>query len=247
MADTTIVITGGSFAAAYCPASWQQLLNDIVARLSGYIPNGIKGVVISDTVPVAEDQDKLWIKTSGGAPIGWFIFYNGSWVRPHETPPSGQERRLWVGSTADLITYDGGAAGTVGAATGPMWEVDTDFAAKFLVGVGTLPNGTAVPVGGTGGDDEITLSAANIPEHRHFIGVEGSGIADPGPAETGYLRVGLNEEVSFITTGNPPQQSVGRTRLAGGSAAADVEAIETLPPYRGLYLIKRSARIYFLA
>ncbi len=236
MADTVIVITGGTLPGGYCPASYQALLNDFVARLSGYVPNGIKGTVISATPPVAEDQDKLWIKLSGTSPIGWFIYDNGSWVRPHEAPASGDERRLWVGSTVDLQTYDGGDTNAVGPTPGPFWEVDTDFAAKFPVAPGTFASGASVAVSGIGGQETVTLLNANLPEHRHAMGLEPSAATAPSDSQAGALHA----------PGGSPYfaeaeltSKVAYTRNTGESAPTP---LNMLPPYRGAYIIKRTAR-----
>ncbi len=77
----------------------------------------------------------LWLQTSQnttdginyGDPLRWFFWNGTAWVWPHQVPPLSEERRLWLGTEADLWFYDGGDGTTpVGATdtTGAMWAVD---------------------------------------------------------------------------------------------------------------------------
>ena len=232
MADTVIVITGGTLPAGYCPASYQTLLNDFVARLSGYVPNGIKGVVISATPPVAEDQDKLWVKLSGTSPVGQFVYDGGSWVFPHEVPASGNERRIWVGSPTDLETYDGGASGMVGPTTGPFWEVDADFAGRSPMGVGTMPGGTAIALDQNLGNEKTTQTEAQMPVHRHGPG---------GPdAQKRIIRVDDKADsagLGLAFGADGATETFNWTQPTGSG-----EAMTTLSPVRGCHVIMRTAR-----
>lgn len=115
-------------------------------RLEGFsakqfvtIPGQYVSVVISETTPAALDRDKLWAKIDSNNQLQytftWSLAFN-LWVALHEVPAVGSERRLWVGTTVDLQTYDGGSVAAVTDVTGPFWEVDTDFADKSVIGVG---------------------------------------------------------------------------------------------------------------
>jgi hypothetical protein len=244
MPDTTLYVTHtpGSLPSGYCwPAAPQTFYNDIISLLTSYLSGPFNPFVMGSKKPDAAYNNYPWIKTDAANNfVGVYTFgAAGLWIRPHATPPSGSERRLWVGTTADLITYDGGENVAVTDTAGPFWEVDTDFAAKFLVGPGTFAGGTVVAAGGTGGADENTLSAVNMPEHQHNIGVE----AVPGigiPSQLGALYTNGGDEVFWNTT--DATTTAGQTNMAG---EATPTAISNLPPYRGIWVIKRSARIYF--
>lgn len=100
--------------------------------------------------PSVEDRDKIWVKTDATTNImvgiySWAPTF-GAWVKYHwqnGVVPT-QERRLFAGNSADVDTYDGGASGGITATTGPFWQIDTDWADKIPVGVGTnyTPQGT---------------------------------------------------------------------------------------------------------
>src|SRR6266852_4970670 len=119
-----VTFTEARLPSDYCFHDLQSYADDIINRLTGSV--SVNGVVIGPNLPAVTDQDKLWIKTdNAGNPIGQFIF-NGRWIWPHETPASGQERRIWVGQESDLWAYDGGdgtdpTAIPPTAVSGAMW------------------------------------------------------------------------------------------------------------------------------
>lgn len=246
MATTSLSITPGSLPSGFCPTTYTELQNEILGRASVPIDGSLK-YVISDTVPSSEDRDKLWVKTSGGAPIGIYIYFDGQWVWPNTADPSGADRRVWTGSLTALETYDGGQAGAVGPMSGPMWEQDTDFAARTILGAGTLPvSSTAVSEGDTGGLEQfdITLGLDNLPPHKHAIGTKGDG--DSAAEEAGRWRVGASTEMDWQSTATTTK--IGYTRETGGNSddAAEPITVNNMPPYRVVRFIKRTARIYYL-
>jgi len=104
----------------------------------------LTGVWVADTAP--SDETNLWYKLDGttGHPIGMYFYDTGlaQWVRPHAIPPLGKERMLWVGTPAELWSYDGGngvdpSSTLPTISTGPFWEVDGDFSDKLAGGVGS--------------------------------------------------------------------------------------------------------------
>jgi hypothetical protein len=231
---------------AYCPANWQQAANDFFTYASAILAGNVNTFNYGDATPSPDNRNRPWLRTIGGAPDRWYVWFDGYWVWPHEVPPSSDERRLWVGLEADLVTYDGGESAPVTDYTGPFWEVDHDFDARFLAGPGTFsPSGTSLAVNENKGQDQVTPTAANLPKHTHHIGVEGNlGIPDPEPTDnSGYLRVGGGLEVDFITPGTTPKQNVAVTRPTGQDATT-VSPLPTLPPVRGIFVIKRTARVY---
>jgi len=126
-----------------------------------------------------------------------------------------------------------------------MWEVDALVAGRYLIAPGTVPDsGTVVAVGDLMGAGQTTLVTANVPPHRHSIGVENSDAA-PEANEDGRLR-DASGDVQWQD--NSPTTEVGYTRNTGGSgtpAAATPFNVE--PPGYGIYVIKPSGRLYYRA
>lgn len=229
------------------PSDPQQLYN-LMFSLGAAVLGDLDGVIISDSAPAAEDRDKAWIKTNASAPL-WppiFVFYNGMWVMPNPEPASGDTRRIWVGSLASLITYDGGDAGALSAAGGAMWEEDTDFRDRIPMGVGTT---LAVAVSTNYGDADasITLSDANFKNHTHFVAAgTANGSATPlvsASTKVSYSGGGMGNE-NYNMLGVSGDANVGLSSTAGG-ATGNNDPFSILNPVRGIYVIKRSSRIYY--
>jgi len=195
-----------------------------------------------ENIPGVNARIYPWIRINSGEQDGLW-YWNTSlsaWVRPHPVPASSDVRLIWVGTLSDLDTFDGGDSGTPGIASGPMWEVDTDFSAKFPVGVGTFTNAGAINVGesttdtGVTGEDEHTLTEDEMPEHTH-------GYFDP--------RIGSGEGIQgdsdskMVMHKHPTNEDCSGTSCAAGSD----EPHNNLPPMIGVYFIKRTARVYYKA
>ncbi len=222
-----------------CYANDQQRFNAFAAALQGFLPGSYKAYVVQSTTPEPEDRDKAWLKLDGdGFPVGWYYYADGQWVWPNPVPASGYERRIWVGNaTTDLETYDGGSAGAVSATTGPMWEVDTVFAAKFPVGVGTFAAAGTISVGGsttntgTTGEDKHDLTLNEIPPHTHNVVIPLDTLNNTG--QSGFTN-------EFSSDGSSSSTVISNS--AGGGAPHN-----NLPPMLGVYFIKRTARSFYTA
>jgi hypothetical protein len=223
--STPIQLTPGTLAST-CFSSIQELNNAIVNGISAQALNTL-AYVLSDTTPSADDRDKLWLKTVSGAPERWYVYYNGLWVSPHQIPASDNRLILYKGTSASVATLDGGNSNAVDAADGPFWEIDTDLSAKFPVGVGTFESGASVAVTGTGGSEKHTLTTSELPAHTHDLSINGLNAQLDSTTGNEYGADG-NQEESLTT------ESTG-----GG------EAHNNLPPYFGVYFLKRTARIYY--
>lgn len=226
---TNYPLIPGTLASDCYPASPQTLYNEMFAKGVCQLASGaIVGVYPSQTAPGIGDRDKLWIKLDASdRALGAYMYAGGLWVWKHPCPAGGFERRLFVGSTADLATYDGGTNTAVSDVTGPMWEVDTNFAARFPVGVGTTANGTVINVTNTGGEDEHTLTVDEMPAHTHTAS---SVWLNTWPAGTNELGGGVDATAGAVTNAN-----------TGGD-----DPHNNLPPYYGCYIIKRTARIFWV-
>lgn len=242
MSNIGLPLNAGLLPYSCYPADPNTLYQDMFNRGSA-LASELQGVIVSDNKPGANDQDKLWIKTSGSAPVGPFIYYNGAWVWPHPCPAGGKEVRIWLDTTANLATYDGGDNLAAGPASGPMWQVESVMAGLFPVGVGTIqPSATVVNVNDTGGADQdsISIARANLPTDKIEIGLDGTGHPVPGGTPNGTIRAG-GTNIDW-QAGTPPN-SVGYTEALGDGTALTVPV---LPPYRAVYFIKRTSRVYLV-
>lgn len=137
---------------------------------------------------------------------------------------------MYEGSLASIETYDGGEAGAVTATTGPMWERVTQLDARFPIGPGTLPSGTAVAVTNTGGEEKHTLLEEELPnieiKSRHRTDLQdGGGSAALHNLPTFGTQVTVDE--------------------FGGDASGNTVAHNNLPPYYCLQFIRRTGRLYY--
>lgn len=226
----------GLVPEGFCPTTWQQTFQGLLNILSGSLPINIGTVNLGPNTPDADHRGFPWIRyqTDGspypGIPAIWTYF--GSWLAAHPVLSTDKDVRLWKGTLGDLDTKDGGSAGAVTATTGPFWTRDTDFDGKMVVGVGTLqPSGTVKVLGDTGGVDRVTLDTTMIPSHSH-------------PSENGnpFITQGAGMPSEFLVGGamgaNGEDHNV--TGLTGGGLSHD-----NMPPYRCVYFIKRTARVYY--
>lgn len=121
-----------------------------IQQLRVNFPNDFAIWNIGPDEPTVENRAFPWHKTDPTTDVGvgdydWSPIL-GKWVKNHWLPSGTvpvDERRIFVGISSDVDTYDGGDAGTVSNVSGPFWEIDTDFQDKFMIGVGA----TYTPVG----------------------------------------------------------------------------------------------------
>jgi hypothetical protein len=243
--SVNLQLVPGTLATA-CYSSDPQVFYNEMFEKGVAVLGDITGILIQDSAPDPEERDKAWIRLTapGGPPVSSrpLVWYNGQWVAKHPYAASGDVRLLWVGEPADLETFDGGSTGAVSDISGPFWEIDSGFAGRIPIGVGTVPDQTTVVAVDTNtGSGQTTLSSANIPSHTHEIGVESSDVTSD--AQDGQLR-DASGDVTWISTWN--QTAVGVTRAWGGSAVdQSTTPFNVSPAGRGIYFIKRTARIYY--
>jgi hypothetical protein len=243
--SVNLQLVPGSLSTECYPSSPQVLYNEMFEK-GVAILGDITGILIQSSAPDPEDRDKAWVKLTapGGPPTSSrpLVWYNGQWVARHPYDPGDPIRLIWVGDPADLDTFDGGSAGTVSDISGAFWEIDSEFAGRVPIGVGTVPDQTTVVAVDTNtGSGQATLSSANIPSHTHEIGVESSDVSSD--SQQGQLR-DASGDVTWISTWD--QTAVGVTRAWGGSAVdQSTTPFNVLPAGRGVYFIKRTARIFF--
>ena len=226
---TLITLTAPSLPANYCPASYQKLANDIIGGTQATFNSTIGNSFFNfgPTYPAINNQIFPWLDQDGN----WWIYDQSLWTRKNPVAAGGFDRRIFVGTTTDLLSYDGGdGTATATTTTGPMWMVDTLFDARFPVGAGAFAASGAVAVLGTAtstsivGEDQHTLTVPEIPAHTHNF----------FPLVTADANNGGANGVQYGTTANVATSSTG-----GGAAH------NNLPPFYGVYFIKRTARVYY--
>jgi microcystin-dependent protein len=227
---TLITLTPPSLPVGYCPLNYQTLANDIISGTQATFNSSIGNSFFNfgSSTPALNNQVYPWLDEDGN----WWVFNGGYWNRKHPVSITSSERRIFIGTTNDLLSYDGGD-GTSNPPTnytGAMWEVDTNFQARFPVGAGTFAASGVVTVGGTttstaiAGEDQHTLTVPEIPAHTHNF----------FPLVTADANNGGANGVQYGTTANVATSSTG-----GGAAH------NNLPPFYGVYFIKRTARVYY--
>ncbi len=246
--NLSLVLTPPSFNEGYCPSSNQQLANDIASGMSAYVPGNYTVWNYGNTEPSAEDRGKPWFRLLGdGTPDKIYIYFNGQWISRHAVPASGSERRLWIGSTGALETYDGGQAGVVTSTAGPMWEVDSNFAGRMPIGVGNTPSGTAITVDTNAGNDESTIVEANLPEHYHYVArsTQQNSSSISATQAMAYIGGGYGNE-NYVLQGLDIASNVPNVGQTSKHGQASPDALDILNPARGVYVIKRTARVYYV-
>jgi len=246
--NQSVTLVKGTVPDGTCFGSVSELYDTFVDLTTAYVNGAYSLFNYGDTEPSAADRDKPWIRTDGGYPDRLYVFYDGYWIAKHPVPAGGNERRIWTGTTADLLSYEapGNSSSTATSYTGPFWEVDTALSAKFLVGAGTFAGGTVVNVNGTGGSDEITLTSGQLPDHQH----KGKAYYKASGGTAGSDASGLTDDLAHENSGHTTSTGYTNSIAAAGvltteTVGGDNDPITNLPPYYGVYFIKRTARIYY--
>lgn len=234
----------------YCFVSWQQLLVDFSNNQTALLANGRSYYNIGPTKPAPEFQAYPWLNTNDNR---WYVF-NGVWRSPNNY--NTNERRLWVGDLTQLVTYDGGTAGTVSPTTGPMWIEATEFQGRSPMGVGNIPSTTgpvAITVTQQYGVGEYTLTDANgaVGSHTHLFGLRNPSGDDAYFSMLGAPTTTPNYQSSYITGSNgviiANQTTADLQTLKSGSGGAGntPTPFSIVHPVVGTYIIKPSGRQYY--
>lgn len=225
-----IQIQTTSVPVGFCFTSWEDAWPILAGLLYADADLSVN-LHIGDAAPT--DLTKAWLKTISGVPDRMYYYASGVWLSKHQIPAGFTVLAPAGTAEADVATLDGGEAGPITAFTGAMWEVDTDFAAKFPIGPGTFDSGAVIVEGGTGGEEKHSLTVAEIPPHYHAV------LATQRNTEGGsdIQRLAPNSTAS--------ESDVNTANTGGDSSTGLVTAHNTIPPYRARFFIKRSARTHY--
>lgn len=223
-----VIISTAAVPEGTCPPWIITLWPTLIGLVSGNLSGSLNVFNYGNSVPAPADQGKPWFRlNSDGTPDKWYAYSGGSWIALH--PMAVGLISLWEGDITTIATFDGGEAAAVTATTGPMWEQVTELAARFPLGAGTLPSGSVVAVGGTGGEENHILVTAEMPVHQHANNPDNNGVFVRKSG--GTLNASSGSGADYVS--NPVAN-------AGGDMGHN-----TMPPYYGLHFIRRTARRYY--
>lgn len=135
-------------------------------------------------------------------------------------------RLLCTGAAVSRTTYADlfAAIGeTFGAGDGLTTFNIPDYKDKFPIGAGgTLALADKVGVDGSGNALKITLIESDLPHHKHYIGIVGTGDTIPSSASRMSVATGLDLQYSSVNTttkaaqtrGDGPDTPVTQTKVA---------------------------------
>lgn len=251
-ANLTVEHTMGTLPVGFCPASWQEVFNQVALSIIGTLQGTFGAFTIGSSTPGSSDRDKLWFKLDANCvPLGWYIYYDGDWRRaiPHALLPGTiidyYDANLAALDDAAVRTYiealDDGDDGH-----GAFWYFcdgqngTPDLRGRARIGPGdglgagsvALPTGiTARYQGDNGGEESVYLSRNQMPADLFDYDIDVTGVVTKLTDTTGgNINIGSNTNQPY--SNNTAPFSV----LAG-------DAHNNLPPYRCVYPIMRSARM----
>lgn len=223
MPSTLLPILPGTLPPQPCYSNEQQRLNAYAEAMSAKLEGGLAFYNFGDSLPSAANRIYPWFRTTDSR---WY-FFSGDWIS--RVAYSVHERRIFVGTLSQLETYDGGDANAPSDRSGPMWQADSEFAAKFPVGVGSLPGGTVIGELDSGGSETATLTTANLPGIQRLDPSD----TDPGLSDNFFnpnaYAVDVDIDAPWI-----------RKSIVGTSTPFSV-----VPPYIGVFFIKWTGRIFY--
>lgn len=248
MSTLQLPIVANQLPAGFCPASNQDLLNQFAASSFAVLNTGggssspvASGFVISATKP--SDTTVAWQQLDTlGRPTRIYLFAQGAWLSLHPTVPGLTQ--WWFGALPDFTIFDGGDANPLSAISGPMWQqaLNTDgttITAKIPIAAGTLPSGTVLSVGNTGGEEKHQLLINELPQLVMTLAATGLNFSLPTPTAGNYIA---GSDTRFPSI---PHNTDVLTKPLGGNASNVADAHNTMPPYVVGTLLQRSARLFY--
>lgn len=209
-----------------CPEWIIERWPELVALLSANLNGSLNVFNDGNSVPAPADQSKPWYRSNvDGTPDRWYRYSGGSWISRHPQIPG--LIAPWEGDISTVDTLDGGEVAAVTATTGPMWQRVTELNAKFPIGIGTLPGGTVLAVGSTGGEENHILITSEMPRHAHVLRCD--------------TKMELGSDVRRARNNDATNNDADvATDFAGGD-----QPHNTMPPYYALNWIRRTGRIFY--
>lgn len=217
---------------------WIQAVINLMGQSVAIFTGAGTIVLNQEDAPDPEERSFLWFKPSTGRIYAWDAG-GGAWTSPHPLPANGIERRFLEGTPAEIWAYDGGdgsdpSTTAPAANVGAMWIIDTAYAGRVPMGVGTIPGSDPsknLALSEDYGAGSVEIKTTNLPELQltfpMFIGDDSSGSTYPTAPHT---TSATNQ--SFPVSPNP---------------LGDGTPLNITNPVRGGYWCKRSARTNYVA
>lgn len=228
MSEVTISIA--EIPAGFCPqgpaSDWPYLVSLLSASIAGSVL-----INFGSTTPAAADQSKPWFRTNAdGTPDGLYTYSGGYWLKRHQLAATSVQ--LWEGDITQVHLFDGGEAGAVTTISGPFWEEVTDMRAKIPMHPGTTANGIAIAANANAGEDKHAITIAELPAHTHQFA--------SGDFVKSFAATLTGKENDINLTGALDYKPAQTLQNTGGDIPMSL-----IPPVRGIYFIRRTARLYY--
>lgn len=203
----------------------------MVSYMSASVQGSLNLFNFGNSVPSAADRTKPWIRTnSDGTPDGTYVYSGGYWLKAHQMPTGAVI--MWEGAIASLDAFDGGETAAVTTISGPFWEEVTEMQARSPIHPGTLPSTTVLSVNNDYGEESHQLTVNEMPAHTHpFDTTNGAQV---------LAKVTSGKVNDINQTGSLDYAFANAPQNTGGDAAHN-----TIHPVRGIYFIRRTARLYY--
>lgn len=241
----------------YCFQSFQRLALDMFSRASVTFRTNITNVgynTDTGSPPPPDQRIFPWLNPTNGRWYIWSDLY-GLWISPMN--PSDRVdgfRRMWAPPAGTLesalwsLDEGDGTDPSIVAPTpvsGAAWEVDHNLDGRFPLASGLIPGtSTTVLVGLNGG-----ALGSGIGSHVHPFGLtnrDGSSTSDDAyfaratlttvPSYSGwYVQGGGDATIATLTEAD-------LFTLPAQSSGPDTDQ---LPPYRTIYWVKPTAKVYY--
>lgn len=225
------------------------------------IPDSVSQVIWQASKPV--DSTVTWGQLDSlGRPVRIYRFAQGAWLSYNTMVPG--LTMWWFAALPDFTVFDGGDSNPISDISGPMWQQAKDsngnlIAAMFPMPAGTLPSGTVLALGQTGGEENHILASGESFPHRHKLFTTEQ--VAPSDGDNSPSNISLNDSVasSDNPTGGrpsnyslqkgsiPPTIGVSSTELGDTSVTPAVAALphNNIPPFIVGYLLQRTAKLYY--
>jgi len=253
----TIPVSSGTWPVGKCPSSYQNLADTLASILSVNITS-TTGFVISSTKP--SNTALVWFRIDSlGRFLGMYVFGQGAWLSAH--PVASGLTMWWFNALPDFTTFDGGDTGGIGPASGPMWQQAKDgngtlISASFLIAAGTLPSSKVLALGGTGGEENHTLTVsegAQDSAHNHVLGRIKETSDNWGMFFSEASSNTINGTVISVTTAGGTGTSQDISACSGpylrsgiiDPTPGTIVGHNNIPPYVVGYLLQRTSRIFY--
>lgn len=246
-----VVFSLANFQPGYCWQGPQQYGTDLISLLTGTV-NSTGKLIVGPNAPGPADQDAVWYRTVGGYLEGVYLFL-GSWCRPHPVQASTGIRIIYDGAESELWSLDGGdgtnpLVSVPTATTGSFWQRDLNYGSddgtsifKFPVGVGVNPTAydgaaaTIIAQGASGGVEKVAIASKEMPNHTHTVPLyQGDSVNHADRINTCDENIFQNANYQSGDTG-------------GDSGDKHTWSHQNMPPWRGVFFAKRTARTMITA